>query len=320
MGHVTTYLYDDAISPPLPNTLFHIQIYRYFTCVALTLLIYNYLITFEQERVHVWKQAKTLPFYIFLVLRYFPLIVLIIAFDFHYVLLAYSRLVAPIVLIPNNRELSTIRIALAPVITATSGGLLPLSLSAISFDLVIFYLTLRKGLEARAKETGSTLLKVLVRGGNLYFMSLSFVNFLNVLLIALTVKTFGLEWGFNSVFPWIGDYIGNINVQLTSVITSVIVSHLFLDLREAAYRSHKSYNNPSAITATVGEWFNFNQSESGQSDPSGPNIQPGSHTRENQFIGQSTLQGLMGYEDFAVDLQHFDDGDYNSMSENNEAL
>ncbi|KIJ28011.1 hypothetical protein M422DRAFT_270780 [Sphaerobolus stellatus SS14] len=119
----------------------------------------------------------------------------------------------------------------------------------------------------------------------------------------------------DNVSPWIGDFIGNINVQLTSVITSVIVSHLFLDLREAAYRSRKSYDHPSAITATVGEWSNFNQSESGQSHP---NIQPGCHTRENQFIGQRTLRDLMEYEDFAVDLQHFDDGDYNFMSEKQE--
>ncbi|KIJ28928.1 hypothetical protein M422DRAFT_269710 [Sphaerobolus stellatus SS14] len=124
-----------------------------------------------------------------------------------------------------------------------------------------------------------------------------------------------LDGGALGISLWIGDFIGSINVQLTSVITSVIVSHLFLDLREAAYRSRKSYNNPSAITATVGEWFNFNQSECGQSDP---NIQPGCHTRENRFIGQRTPQDLMGYEDFAVDLQHFDDGDYNSMSEEQE--
>ncbi|KIJ31160.1 hypothetical protein M422DRAFT_267240 [Sphaerobolus stellatus SS14] len=193
-------------------------------------------------------------------------------------------------------------------------SLLPLFLCSISFDLVIFYLTLRKGLEARAKGTGSTLLKVLVRGGNLYFMALFFVNFINVLLIALAVKKFedGLPEGFINIFPWIGDFIGSINVQLASVITSVIVSHLFLNLREAAYRSRKSYDNPSTITATIGEWFNFNQSASGQSDP---NIQPECHTSENRFIGQRTLQGLMGYEDFAVDLQHFDDADYNSMSE-----
>ncbi|KIJ28935.1 hypothetical protein M422DRAFT_269720 [Sphaerobolus stellatus SS14] len=114
------------------------------------------------------------------------------------------------------------------------------------------------------------------------------------------------------------DYIGNINVQLTSIITSVIVSHLFLDLREAAYRSRKSYDNPSAITATAGEWLNFNQSGAGQSDPSDSNSQPGSYTRENQFINQRALQNFMGYDDFAADLQHFDDGDYNLMSDNNE--
>ncbi|KIJ33835.1 hypothetical protein M422DRAFT_264127 [Sphaerobolus stellatus SS14] len=141
-------------------------------------------------------------------------------------------------------------------------------------------------------------------GGNLYFISLSLVKFINVILIALTLKTFENQLGVDS-FPWTGDYIGSINVQLTSIITSIIVSHLFLDLGEAAHYSHKSYDNPSAVTATIGEWFNFNQSESGQSDP---NIQPGCHTRENRFIGQRTLQGMMGYEDFAVDLQHFDDG------------
>ncbi|KIJ33815.1 hypothetical protein M422DRAFT_264105 [Sphaerobolus stellatus SS14] len=114
------------------------------------------------------------------------------------------------------------------------------------------------------------------------------------------------------------DYIGNINVQITSVITSVIVSHLFLDLREAAYHSRQSYNNPSAMTATIGEWFNFN--ESGQSDPSGANIHPVCHTREHRFIGQKTLQGIMGYEDFAADLQHFDDTDYDSMMGDSEAF
>ncbi|KIJ32026.1 hypothetical protein M422DRAFT_266258 [Sphaerobolus stellatus SS14] len=138
----------------------------------------------------------------------------------------------------------------------------------------------------------------------------------------MTVKTFifGIEGKLYTGFPWTGDYIGNINVQLTSVITSVIVSHLFLDLREAAYCSRKFYNNPSAITATFGEWLISNQSDSGQPDPSGPNIQPGSHTGKNWFIGQSTLQGLMEYEDFAVDLQHFDDSDYNSMSEDKETF
>ncbi|KIJ29990.1 hypothetical protein M422DRAFT_268555 [Sphaerobolus stellatus SS14] len=219
----------------------------------------------------------------------------------------------------NNDAFADLCQPLDELVLNNPTSLLPLFLSSISFDLVIFYLTLRKGLEARAKGTGSTLLKVLVRGGNLYFMSLLLVNFINVLVIALTVKSFG-DQGLDDYFPWIGDYIGNINVQLTSVITSVIVSHLFLDLREAAYHSQKSYNNPSAITATVGEWFNFNQSESGQSDPSGSNIQPGCRTRENRFIGQRTLQDLMGYDDFAVDLQYFDDGDYSSTSEDKEAF
>jgi len=49
--------------------------------------------------------------------------------------------------------------------------LLPIFLSSISFDFIIFVFTIRKGLNARRKEDYSrSLLAVLVKGGNIYFM------------------------------------------------------------------------------------------------------------------------------------------------------
>ncbi|KIJ33827.1 hypothetical protein M422DRAFT_264117 [Sphaerobolus stellatus SS14] len=348
-------------------------------------MLFSFSHCIQRERVYVWKQAKSLPFYAFLVLRYFPLILLTIAFDVPnstIEILSPGPLDTPFppslyIFSSANCKLPSIRLALAPVITVTArviltlrvnaiysqekwvkwlvgvvymgqigatiflisfGGLLKsaisdsckpiyeldinpnsllaILLSSIIFDLLIFYLTSRKGLEARAKGTGSSLLKVLVRGGNLYFMSLFLVNFINVILTTLTRKTFENGLGVDS-FPWIGDYIGNITLQLTSIITTVITSHLFLDLREAAYRSRESSDNPLTVRATVGKWFNFNQSESELSDLS---TQPGCGTRDNRFIGQRTLQGMMGHEDFSVDLHHFDDGDYNLTSEDNEDL
>lgn len=48
--------------------------------------------------------------------------------------------------------------------------LLPLFLSAMVFDYITFILTFRKYINLRSKRLNNTLLKVLVRGGNIYFM------------------------------------------------------------------------------------------------------------------------------------------------------
>ena len=52
-------------------------------------------------------------------------------------------------------------------------GILPLFITSIGFDFVIFILTLRKGLQARARGARSTLLQAVVHGGNIYFMYVS---------------------------------------------------------------------------------------------------------------------------------------------------
>ncbi|KIJ31205.1 hypothetical protein M422DRAFT_267156 [Sphaerobolus stellatus SS14] len=171
--------------------------------------------------------------------------------------------------------------------------LLPLFLSAISFDIVLFSLTLRKGLHVWANKTGTIFLQVLVEGGILYFIALFLVNFVNVVLLASATT----EWPFDALntgvigtnFSWTGDYVGNINVQLTSV--------LFLDLREAAHRSQQSYNNPSAVTWSVGQWIHRDGSKT-----TGGIISPKNDMGGKQFIGQWTLRSLMGNEDFGVEL------------------
>ncbi|KIJ49141.1 hypothetical protein M422DRAFT_246947 [Sphaerobolus stellatus SS14] len=123
------------------------------------------------------------------------------------------------------------------------------------------------------------------------------------------VRSFEVNWDatvFNE-FGWVGVYFGNFNVQLSAAITSAIVSRLFLDIREAAYRSQRSYNSPSEITQTIGQWGHFHRS-----DPVFPNqfIHDADSddiiTKRAQFIGQRTLWGLIGSEDFAVDLRAFD--------------
>ncbi|KIJ38387.1 hypothetical protein M422DRAFT_259058 [Sphaerobolus stellatus SS14] len=193
-------------------------------------------------------------------------------------------------------------------------NLLPLFLSSISFDIVIFSLTIRKGFQAQAKGTSTTLLKILVQGGSIYFIALFLANFMNVMLILLAMNTYE-EYGAEYPLIWIGTFIGNINVQFTSAVTSVIVSHLFLALREAAYRSRRVYNSPSAITETVGQWFQVEDCKAGWDSSSCTDIPPENNTKGKQFLGQETFRDIMGYEDFAVDFRYFDDEDYDAMDE-----
>ncbi|KIJ24433.1 hypothetical protein M422DRAFT_274783 [Sphaerobolus stellatus SS14] len=175
-------------------------------------------------------------------------------------------------------------------------NLLPLFLSAISFDIVLFSLTLKKGLHVWANKNSTILLQVLVEGGILYFIALFLINFVNVVLLASATA----EWPFDALntgvigsnFSWTGDYVGNINVQLTSV--------LFLDLRQAAHHSRQSYNNPSAVSWSVGQWIHCDSSKTTDAI-----ISPENNVGGKQFIGQWTLRALMGNEDFGVELGNF---------------
>jgi len=130
-------------------------------------------------------------------------------------------------------------------------GVLPLFATTIAFDFVIFILTLRKGLQERARGVRSTLLQVVVQGGNIYFITLLLVNLSNAILAVLAMKDFSLVSSYK--FPWIGAFMGNMNIQLAAAITSIIVSNLFIGLREAAYRSQQVYSGSTGTTRSVGQ-------------------------------------------------------------------
>ncbi|KIJ26898.1 hypothetical protein M422DRAFT_271932 [Sphaerobolus stellatus SS14] len=121
--------------------------------------------------------------------------------------------------------------------------------------------------------------------------ALFLVNFVNVVLIASAITGFSFEasGSIATNLSWIGDYVGNINAQLASV--------LFIDLREAAYCSRRSYTNPSAVTWSVGRRIHLDGSET-----TGAIISPEDDMRGKQFIGQWTLRDLMGNEEFGVEL------------------
>ncbi|KIJ28291.1 hypothetical protein M422DRAFT_270433 [Sphaerobolus stellatus SS14] len=108
-----------------------------------------------------------------------------------------------------------------------------------------------------------------------------------------------------NIYPSIGVAIGNANVQVTSVITAIIVSHLFLDLREAAHHSQQFYESAPVITGTVGQRLHFDQNEHTHAMPFDANIPTENGMRGTHIIGRN--RNLIGNDDFGVDLRHFDD-------------
>ncbi|KIJ25953.1 hypothetical protein M422DRAFT_273044 [Sphaerobolus stellatus SS14] len=371
------------------NVLLHLQIYQYYTCVGLTVLLWNSLCTFEKERNYVWKQPKTLTIIAYLILRYFPLFAFIIGFNFRYFVSAETEFfdfvdvhVIVVLEVPyNDCGLALFRTSVGPIVTATSGvililrsvalyngngsikallivfylvqlvstilstfkdsrqnnfpnafdktqsqdmcapineethaanspqWLLPLCVSALLFDITVFSLTFWKGIQARKRGANSTLMNVLVQGGNIYFLTLFLVNLSNVFLILFNAASSLFETSssaISTIFPFAGEYFGNVNIQLTAVITSVIVSNLFLNIREAAYQSRIVHSNPSAITHTAGQWaLALPGSELAYFSNAHENM-TSTQTFHQQFIGQRALQVMMGYEDFEVVLGNED--------------
>ncbi|KIJ43244.1 hypothetical protein M422DRAFT_253450 [Sphaerobolus stellatus SS14] len=344
------------------KTLLHLQLYQYYIYIAFTLLICNFLFTFEKERVYVWKQAKNLPFYMFLVLRYFPIIVLIAGFNLRYFIRmpedsghGYDVLLSSL-----DCRILFFRLSLGPVITVVSGvilmlrvkaiyekdrrviwfllviylcqimttiwalfddspehgvglillretcptvdeltdnnprGVLPLFATTVAFDFVIFILTLRKGLQERARGVRSTLLQVVVQGGNIYFITLLLVNLSNAILAVLAMKDFSLVSSYK--FPWIGAFMGNMNIQLAAAITSIIVSkQAFVKLLTGPSKSIVVLREPPT------PWAN------GCAPPGSATLPPlGNRTpiinTHTSFKGPGSSQNIKGFEEFDAEL------------------
>ncbi|KIJ32186.1 hypothetical protein M422DRAFT_266119 [Sphaerobolus stellatus SS14] len=112
-----------------------------------------------------------------------------------------------------------------------SKSLAPVFIAAIVFDIMIFCLTFWKGLQTRLHKTTIPLLQVILRDGNFYFIAIFIVNFIT--LIVILVDPFSL-------------YLGTSNVQISAVITGVLVTRLFFNFKHVALRSR---NNPLSLNA-----------------------------------------------------------------------
>jgi len=71
---------------------------------------------------------------------------------------------------------------------------------------------------------------------------------------------------------------------------------LFLNLKEAAFRSKGVYDKPSDITVSLGQW------NGGSADTTIPSTQ-------RRFIGEWTFSQMMTQEDFAMDIHRWEDGE-----------
>ncbi|KIJ34355.1 hypothetical protein M422DRAFT_263669 [Sphaerobolus stellatus SS14] len=110
-----------------------------------------------------------------------------------------------------------------------SSSLIPVFIAAIVFDIMIFCLTFWKGRRTRLHKTTIPLVQVILRDGNLYFLAIFIVNLIT--LIAILMDPFSL-------------YLGTSNVQMSAVITSILVTRLFFNLKHVAL---KSRNNPLSL-------------------------------------------------------------------------
>ncbi|KIJ34300.1 hypothetical protein M422DRAFT_52068 [Sphaerobolus stellatus SS14] len=275
----------------------HLLYERYATEALTIMLLLHYVLTFQQERLWVWRQRKNISTFLFIAFRYFPFITLALAQLNQYGLIIISENNSGITV--QGCEFWWVRTAVGPLVSFTTGilriqalrttaaswvlgttlpvylgqlgviiwslwkdytrpdppaihvsgstinpclstkeiitgsiSLAPIFIATIIFDITIFAFTFKKSLEIRRNSFSTPLINVITRDGNLYFMTyrarltapsaIFLVNIINMSIIL--------------AFPF-SPNIGTINVQISGIITSALVSSLFLNLKEAAYRS-----------------------------------------------------------------------------------
>ncbi|KIJ53587.1 hypothetical protein M422DRAFT_775643 [Sphaerobolus stellatus SS14] len=113
-----------------------------------------------------------------------------------------------------------------------------------------------------------------------------------------------INWLVLCTFDW--SHVGTINVQVSAAVTAVLVSSLFLNLREAAYRTRMVYDSPSEITRSVGTWAVGTRPTLHQTQGASQNENE-EITTDNRYIG--------GFQELAVSLPDWDEEDYDSDSE-----
>ncbi|KIJ35573.1 hypothetical protein M422DRAFT_51452 [Sphaerobolus stellatus SS14] len=83
-------------------------------------------------------------------------------------------------------------------------------------------------------RSSTPLMEVILRDGGLYFMALLMVNSVGLILVR------------PSIVP--------ATMHLSAVLTCILVSRLFLNLRLVAYRSERFHTKPEDITCSLGIW------------------------------------------------------------------
>ncbi|KIJ54860.1 hypothetical protein M422DRAFT_775081 [Sphaerobolus stellatus SS14] len=283
--------------------LLHTQANRYYTAAATTLVLYHYVLTFENECRYAWQQRKALPFYLFLIFRYLP--------PFVFLIDQGSQYLDASGFFPSGPPVSVCRLwwprlIMGPIVTFTTGiilimrvyavyrrnqrvlcvtgsvfigqvgvniwsiwkesqvaipgqgfgciswteaafprsSLLPIFISAMIFNLAMFMFTMNKQFSLGREGLRPPLMLTVVRDGNLYFIALFLVNSVTVLLIIISLAF--PNYGPSPRHGSEASYVGTINVQFAAAVTSVLVSNLFLNLREVAYR-HAHISHPSTL-------------------------------------------------------------------------
>ncbi|KIJ26557.1 hypothetical protein M422DRAFT_272380 [Sphaerobolus stellatus SS14] len=128
----------------------------------------------------------------------------------------------------DGNLISTLCIFVTEIGTGSS-SLAPVFIAAIVFDIMIFCLTFWKGRRTRLHKTIIPLLQVILRDGNLYFLAIFIVNLIT--LLAILVVPFS-------------PYLGISNVQMSAIVTGILVTRLFFNLKHVAL---KSRNNPLSL-------------------------------------------------------------------------
>ncbi|KAM6504030.1 hypothetical protein JOM56_000973 [Amanita muscaria] len=262
---------------------------NYHVLASTVMLLYDHILTFEQERMYIWNQRKSLPSLVFLFFRYFcPVVSIINLVAEHdpgwsdtvcrnwiwlpvstgtiinaatgvilimrvHAIYCRARWILYVTVPVYLAELGVMMWSIPSGIPATNlppgfVGCFPIPkpgtglrltsiyIAALGFDTVVFSLTFMRAFYRRfTKEKSVTLLRIIVRDGTLYYTVIFVVNLINVFLLALAPPD-----------------ISAINAPFASMITTVLVSRLVLNLREAAAKKHIFYNSVTLDTMTFG--------------------------------------------------------------------
>ncbi|THH28292.1 hypothetical protein EUX98_g5897 [Antrodiella citrinella] len=100
----------------------HLVANKYYVLASTVMLVYDHMLTFERERVHVWNKRKSLPSYLFFIFRYLTPIVSLIN------LIALND---PNWVGPTCNHWIWLPVAVGPIVSAATGIILILRVYAI---------------------------------------------------------------------------------------------------------------------------------------------------------------------------------------------